>query len=131
MNGFLDLEILMVLHLSGWKAIPHFFSHTASWFKSSCSRSQSCWLLILLYRIQSSANNRVFDWTQSGRSLVKSKNSNGSTKINTFRIYKGVWGLAPEKQTIFLKSNKMEAFSCFFFFFFFCFLASLPKSPKL
>ena len=81
MNGFLDLEILMVLHLSEWKAIPHFFSLTASWFKSSCSRSQSCWLLILLYRIQSSANNGVFDWTQSGRSLMQSKNSNGPNTV--------------------------------------------------
>ena len=26
MNGFLDLEILMVLHLSGREAIPHFFT---------------------------------------------------------------------------------------------------------
>ena len=76
-NDFLDLEILMVLHLSGQKANPHFFYHTVSWFRSSGRRSQSCWLLILLNRIWSSANNCVFYWIQSGRSLVNSKNSNG------------------------------------------------------
>ena len=29
-TGFLDLDTLMVLHLSGWKGIRHFFSHDAS-----------------------------------------------------------------------------------------------------
>ena len=38
-----------------------------------------------------------------------------STKINTFRIYKGGLGASPsEAEEIFKKSNKMEAFPHFF-----------------
>ena len=79
--GFLDLDILMALHLSGWKAIPHFFSQAASLFRSSCSMSQSCWDLICLYKIRSSAKSRVLDWTQSGRSLINSRNNNGPRTV--------------------------------------------------
>ena len=79
--GFLDLDILMALHLSGWKAIPHFFSQAASLFRSSCSMSQSCWDLICLYKIQSSAKSRVLDWMQSGRSLINSRNNNGPRTV--------------------------------------------------
>ena len=62
-------------------------------------------------------------------------------KINTFRIYQGVWGggglaLSPEAEEIFKKSNKMEAFP------YFCLLfgkppyipkimSLLPSSPKI
>ena len=81
MNYFLDLVILLVLHLSGKKADPNFFCHKVSSFKSTSRRLQSCWLLILLNRIQSSATNPVFYWIQSGRSLVNSKISNGPSTV--------------------------------------------------
>ena len=40
----LYLDTLMVLHLSGWKDIPHFFTQDASLSRSSCRMSQSLWL---------------------------------------------------------------------------------------
>ena len=50
-------------------------------------------------------------------------------KVNTFRIYKGVWGASPpEAEEIFKKIKQNGGFSLFFFF---CFLARLPISPKL
>ena len=48
---FLDLEILIALHLSGWKAIPQFFSHAANLLRSSCCLALSCLFRILLKRI--------------------------------------------------------------------------------
>ena len=80
-SGILDLEILSVLHLSGWKAMSHFFSHSVSLFRSSCRISASLSFLILLYSMQSSANNRGLDWTQSGRSFMKRRNYNGPKTV--------------------------------------------------
>ena len=42
---FRDLEIRSLLHLSGWKAIPHFFLHSARRLMSSCSIRQSSWFV--------------------------------------------------------------------------------------
>ena len=80
-NEFLDLGILIVLNLSGWKAMPHFSSHAASLLRSSCGMVQSCRFLILLYWMQSSTKRRVLDWTQSGRSLMNNRNNNGSRTV--------------------------------------------------
>ena len=66
---------------SGWKAMPHFFSHSASWFRSSCMILASLSFFILLYRMQSSANSLVLDWTQSGRSFMKRRNNNGPKTV--------------------------------------------------
>ena len=34
-----------------------------------------------LYRMQSSAKSLILDWTQSGRSFIKTKNSNGPKAV--------------------------------------------------
>ena len=38
----------VALELVRWKAIPHFCSHDASLFRSSCRMGQICWVLIRL-----------------------------------------------------------------------------------
>ena len=62
-------------------------------------------------------------------SLSDQSDEHVSMNINTFRIYKGVWGAGPprSRRNLKKKSNKMEAFP----YYFFCFLARLPISPKL
>ena len=56
-------------------------------------------------------------------------------KINTFRIYKGVWSSPPEAEEIFKKSNKMEAFFFFLLFgkahYISKIMSLLPSSPKI
>ena len=44
--------------------------------------------------------------------ITNLKINNFKEKINTFKIYQGVWGA----EDIFEKSNKMEAFPYLFFF---------------
>ena len=45
-------------------------------------------------------------------------------KINTIIIYRGVWGLAPQKQKIFFKkSNEMQALPYLFIYLFIFFFA--------
>ena len=78
---FLDLEILIILNLSGWKAMPHFLSHAASLSKFSWSTMQSCWFLIHLYRIQSSAKSHILDWPQSSKWLINIRNSRGPKTV--------------------------------------------------
>ena len=58
---FLDLVTLIALHFSGWNAIPHFFSHSAKLFRSSCMMLQSFRFLLRLYRMQSSAKSLIMD----------------------------------------------------------------------
>ena len=57
-------------------------------------------------------------------------------KMNTFRIYKGVWGASPpEAEEFFKKSNKMEAFPYFLLFgkapYIPKIMSLLPSSPKI
>ena len=57
---FLDLVTLIALHFLGWNVTPHFFSHLAKLFRSSCMNH---------------------GWTQSGRSFIKTKNSSGPKTV--------------------------------------------------
>ena len=53
-------------------------SHSCKASRSACNRLESCGDVIRLYRTQSSAKRRVMELlTQSGRSLIKARNSNG------------------------------------------------------
>ena len=68
---------LRILHLSGWKSIPQFRSHSSRCTKSCRSISQSSVELISLYRTPSSANSLAHGATQSGRSLMNTRKSIG------------------------------------------------------
>ena len=57
-----------------------------------------------------------------------------SMKINTFRIYKGVWGgaIPPEADEILKKIKQNEGFSLFYFYFFAFWQGSLyPQNYEL
>ena len=75
--GVLDLVMDMELHFPGWNFIPHVSFHSSRWCRSCCNMSQSCCVCMVLYRIQSSANNLVFEATDSGRSFIKMRKSSG------------------------------------------------------
>ena len=71
--GVLDLVMDMELHFPGWNSIPHVSSHSSR----CCNMSWSCCVCMVLYRIQSSANDLVFEATDSGRSFRKMRKSSG------------------------------------------------------
>ena len=79
--GFLDLVTLIALHFSGWNAMSHFFSHAARLLRTFWRRAQSFWSLMHLYKMKSSAKSWMMDWTRSGRSLMKTRNSNGTKTV--------------------------------------------------
>ena len=76
-----DPTNILVLHLSVWKSMPHFLFHSARRLRSSCSTWRASWLFIRRYRMQSSANSLVLNWTQSERSLIKIKNNRGPRTV--------------------------------------------------
>ena len=57
-------------------------SHWAIELRSCCKRVESCWVLMLRYRMQSSAKRRiVLLLASSGRSLIYIKNSMGPRTV--------------------------------------------------
>jgi hypothetical protein len=63
-----------------WNTVTHTQSWTtsASLFKSICRVTQSWWFSIVRYKIQSSANKRVLDETDAGKSLMNTRKSSGT-----------------------------------------------------
>ena len=80
------------LHFSGRNAIPHFFSHAARLLRSSCRMLQSSWFFMSLYRMQLSVKSLILDWTQSGRSFMKTRNGSSSGP----KLFLGALRLGPQ-----------------------------------
>ena len=53
----------------------HVDPQSARLFKSICRVTQSWWFSIVRYKIQSSANKRVLDETDAGKSLMNTRKS--------------------------------------------------------
>ena len=60
--GFLDLVTRMMLHLSGWKDIPHVFSHSSNAIRSFWSSRMSLWRVDSWQALQTSTTSLFFGW---------------------------------------------------------------------
>ena len=96
---------------------PPFLHRAASLVRSSCRMVQSCLVLICLKRIQSSANRRVLDWTQSGKSFINNRNSSGPRTVpcGTLLMTGMLSEVAPSTKTCWVRSARklQSSYRCF------------------
>ena len=72
----------MIVHFAGWKLICHLFSHSSSADMSFWRSFESVWFLTCLYSKLSSANkDNVEIETNSGRSLMYTRNNSGPNTV--------------------------------------------------